>query len=55
MVESLGFLLDVLAKDLYAIPASIEPQRIHDLSIHKDGIRAESRGNVEVDFFCVGA
>ena len=49
MVEFLGFLLHVIAKDFHAILALIEPQRIIDLSICKCDVSAESRGNMAVD------
>ena len=55
MVEPLGFLLKVIAKDFYAILASIEPQRILDLSKRKGGIHAKSGGNLIVDYSHVGA
>ena len=55
MVESLSFLLDVIAKDLYVIITSIEPQQILDLSLHECSISTESRGNVVVDISHVGA
>ena len=35
MVEPLGFLLDVIAKDFHAILVSIEPQQMLHLSVHK--------------------
>ena len=53
MIESFSFLLNVIAKDLYAIFTSIEPQQILDLSVCNGGIRTESTGNVVVDFSCV--
>ena len=55
MVESLSFLLDVIAKDIYAILALIEPQRILELSLRECGISTESRRNVVVDISHVGA
>ena len=55
MIESLSFLLDVIANNFLAILASIEPQQILDLSICKCGISTESRGNVLVDISCAGA
>ena len=42
MVESIGFLLDVIAKDFHAVLASIEPQWMLDLSLFKGGISTES-------------
>ena len=44
MVESVSFLLSVIAKYLYVVLTSIEPQRILNLSIHKHSISTESGG-----------
>ena len=55
MVESLGFLLVVIAKDFHAIIVLIEPQQIPSLSICKRGACTKSRGNVAVDFSHVGS
>ena len=55
MAESLSFLLNMTAKDLFAILTSIEPQRILDCSIYKCDISTEFGGNVVVDFSHVGA
>ena len=55
MVESLGFLLDVIGKDFHTILASIEPQWILDLSVCKGGVHAKSGGNVAVDFPGIGS
>ena len=55
MVESLGFLLYVIAKYFHAIIASIEPQQIPNLSICKGGACTKSRGNVAVEFSHAGS
>ena len=55
MVESLSLLLlHVIAKNLYAILALIEPQRILNLSICKHDINTKSEGNVVADFPGIG-
>ena len=53
MVESLSYLLDVIAKDLYAILTSIEPQWILKLSVDECSRSTESGGNVVVDISCM--
>ena len=49
MVESPYFLLNVIAKDLYTILASVLSQWIHDLSVHKGTVGANPKENVVVD------
>ena len=53
MIESLSFLLHVIAKDLYTILSSIKPQWILNLSVSTFTISTESGGNVAVDSFRV--
>ena len=53
--ESLGFPLEMIAKDFHAIPALIEPRWIIGLSVHRDGVCAKSGGNMAVDFPGVGS
>ena len=55
MVESLGFLLDVITKDFHAILASKELQQTINLSIHESGLHAKSRGNMAVNFPGIGS
>ena len=54
MVKSLGFHLDVFAKNLYLILSPIKLQRILNLSISTCTISTESGGNMAVDSFRVG-
>ena len=55
MVKSLSFLLNVIAKILYAILTSKEPQWILDLSVFKVGISTETGGNTVANISYVGA
>ena len=54
IVESLGFLLNVIAKDFHAVLCLIKPLWILDLSIHTSGVHTKSGGDVAVDFPGVG-
>ena len=53
MVKPLGFLFDVFAKDFYAILASIELQRIFNLSLSTCTISTEPGEKVVVNSFGV--
>ena len=55
VIESLGFLLDVTAKDFHAVLVSIGPPQIFNLCVHKHCISTESGGNVAVDFSDIGS
>ena len=55
MVESLGFLFDVITKDFHAIFAPVEPQWIIDLTVSKGRINTQSVWNLTVDFSHVGS
>ena len=49
MIESFGFVFDVIARHFYTILTSIEFQWIFNLSISKLAIRTETRKNVLID------